>query len=195
VEGWKGRNHLPTLARQPAAGDDYQRSAREPKDHPTPVGLYRGLDTIVVPSEAHALTRSQPDQGNGLDSTSSRDDKSPVYIKVTLQELLAGLRDEARLEDDGARYFSARMDVAPCVALNVGSESHGAEIVTMICRRDAGAGPASTSYSLHQALQGAVHLANSSTTIARDDRRSGVVSITDEVVRRVKEAGRIPTAA
>src|SRR6267154_6050227 len=71
------------------------------------------LDTIVVPSEAHALILEanlikeyRPKYNIAL-----RDDKSYPYIKVTVQEPFPRVFVTRRLEDDGASYFGPYTDV------------------------------------------------------------------------------------
>ncbi|HET7614874.1 MAG TPA: excinuclease ABC subunit UvrC [Gemmatimonadaceae bacterium] len=86
------------------------------------VGLISDLETIVVPSEAHALILEanlikeyQPRFNIAL-----RDDKSYPYIKVTVQEPFPRVYVTRRLEDDGASYFGPYTDVgAMRRALNV----------------------------------------------------------------------------
>jgi len=70
------------------------------------------LETIVVPSEAHALILEanlikeyQPRFNIAL-----RDDKSYPYIKVTIQEPVPRVYVTRRLEDDGAKYFGPYTD-------------------------------------------------------------------------------------
>lgn len=80
------------------------------------------LDTIVVPSETHALIleynlikEHRPQYNIVL-----RDDKSYPYVKVTLQEPYPRVFVTRRLVDDGARYFGPYTDVgAMRKALNV----------------------------------------------------------------------------
>jgi excinuclease ABC subunit C len=80
------------------------------------------LDTIVVPSEAHALILEanlikeyRPRYNIAL-----RDDKSYPYIKVTLQEPFPRVFVTRRLVNDGGRYFGPYADVgAMRRALNV----------------------------------------------------------------------------
>ncbi len=86
------------------------------------VSLIADLETIVVPTEAHALILEanlikeyQPRFNIAL-----RDDKSYPYIKVTVQEPFPRVYVTRRLEDDGARYFGPYTDVgAMRRALNV----------------------------------------------------------------------------
>ncbi len=80
------------------------------------------LDTIVVPSEAHALIleanlikEHRPKYNIAL-----RDDKSYPYIKVTVAEPFPRVLVTRRLIDDGSRYFGPYTDVgAMRRALNV----------------------------------------------------------------------------
>lgn len=80
------------------------------------------LDTIVVPSEAHALIleanlikEHRPKYNIAL-----RDDKSYPYIKVTVAEPFPRVFVTRRLIDDGSRYFGPYTDVgAMRRALNV----------------------------------------------------------------------------
>ena len=86
------------------------------------VGLIGDLETIVVPTEAHALILEanlikeyQPRFNIAL-----RDDKSYPYIKVTVQEPFPRVYVTRRLEDHGASYFGPYTDVgAMRRALNV----------------------------------------------------------------------------
>src|SRR5690242_21477928 len=86
------------------------------------VRLIADLETIVVPTEAHALILEanlikeyQPRFNIAL-----RDDKSYPYIKVTVQEPFPRVFVTRRLEDDGAKYFGPYTDVgAMRRALNV----------------------------------------------------------------------------
>src|SRR5947209_14640890 len=80
------------------------------------------LDTIVVPSEAHALILEanlikeyRPKYNIAL-----RDDKSYPYIKVTVSEPFPRVWVTRHLQDDGSRYFGPYTDVgAMRRALNV----------------------------------------------------------------------------
>jgi excinuclease ABC subunit C len=72
-----------------------------------------GLDTIVVPSEAHALILEanlikeyKPKYNIAL-----RDDKSYPYIKVTIAEPFPRVWVTRHLVDDGSRYFGPYTDV------------------------------------------------------------------------------------
>jgi excinuclease ABC subunit C len=86
------------------------------------VRLIRDVDTIVVPTEAHALIlennlikESRPRFNIAL-----RDDKSYPYIKVTVQEPFPRVYVTRRFLSDGARYFGPYTDVgAMRRALNV----------------------------------------------------------------------------
>jgi excinuclease ABC subunit C len=86
------------------------------------VNQIRDLETIVVPSEAHALIL----EANLIKEYSPRfnialrDDKSYPYIKVTVQEAFPRVYVTRQLQNDGARYFGPYTDVgAMRRALNV----------------------------------------------------------------------------
>src|SRR4030088_1539325 len=86
------------------------------------VGLIGDLDTIVVPSEAHALILEANliKEYRPRFNIALRDDKSYPYIKVTLQEPFPRVYVSRQLEDDGAKYFGPYHDVgAMRRALNV----------------------------------------------------------------------------
>jgi excinuclease ABC subunit C len=86
------------------------------------VGLIADLDTIVVPTEAHALILEANliKEYRPRFNIALRDDKSYPYIKVTLQEPFPRVYVTRRLEDDGARYFGPYTDVGSMRrALNV----------------------------------------------------------------------------
>jgi len=86
------------------------------------VGLIADLETIVVPSEAHALILEANliKEYRPRFNIALRDDKSYPYIKVTVQEPFPRVYVTRRLEDDGARYFGPYTDVgAMRRALNV----------------------------------------------------------------------------
>src|SRR3954469_3505839 len=75
--------------------------------------LAAGLDTIVVPSEAHALILEanlikeyRPKYNIAL-----RDDKSYPYIKVTIMEPFPRVYVTRQLVNDGSRYFGPYTDV------------------------------------------------------------------------------------
>ncbi len=80
------------------------------------------LETIVVPSEAHALILEATliKEYRPRFNIALRDDKSYPYIKVTLTEPFPRMIVTRRLLDDGARYFGPFTDVgAMRRALNV----------------------------------------------------------------------------
>lgn len=82
----------------------------------------RDLDTIVVPSEAHALILEATliKEYHPRFNIALRDDKSYPYIKVTVQEPFPRVIVTRRLQDDGARYFGPYTDVGSMRrALNV----------------------------------------------------------------------------
>jgi excinuclease ABC subunit C len=86
------------------------------------VGLVADLETIVVPSEAHALILEANliKEYRPRFNIALRDDKSYPYIKVTVQEPFPRVFVTRRLEDDGAKYFGPYTDVgAMRRALNV----------------------------------------------------------------------------
>jgi len=86
------------------------------------VGLIADLETIVVPSEAHALILEANliKEYRPRFNIALRDDKSYPYIKVTIQEPFPRVFVTRRLEDDGASYFGPYTDVgAMRRALNV----------------------------------------------------------------------------
>src|SRR5215216_464022 len=86
------------------------------------VGLIGDLETIVVPSEAHALILEANliKEYRPRFNIALRDDKSYPYIKVTVQEPFPRVFVTRRLIDDGARYFGPYTDVgAMRRALNV----------------------------------------------------------------------------
>ena len=98
------------------------------QDHaasPKTRGLLRkvvDLETIVVPSEAHALILEATliKEYRPRFNIALRDDKSYPYIKVTVQEPFPRVIVTRRLQDDGARYFGPYTDVgAMRRALNV----------------------------------------------------------------------------
>jgi excinuclease ABC subunit C len=86
------------------------------------VGLVVDVETIVVPSEAHALILEANliKEYRPRFNISLRDDKSYPYIKVTVQEAFPRVFVTRRVEDDGASYFGPYTDVgAMRRALNV----------------------------------------------------------------------------
>ena len=98
------------------------------QDHeasPKTRGLLRkahDVETIVVPSEAHALILEATliKEYRPRFNIALRDDKSYPYIKVTVQEPFPRVLVTRRLLEDGARYFGPYTDVgAMRRALNV----------------------------------------------------------------------------
>ena len=80
------------------------------------------VETIVVPTEAHALVLEATliKEYRPRFNIALRDDKSYPYIKVTLQEPYPRVYVTRRLESDGARYFGPYTDVGSMRrALNV----------------------------------------------------------------------------
>src|SRR5690349_4988276 len=77
------------------------------------VNQIRDLDTIVVPSEAHALVLEANliKEYKPRFNIALRDDKSYPYIKVTVQEAFPRVWVTRRLQNDGARYFGPYTDV------------------------------------------------------------------------------------
>ena len=72
------------------------------------------VETIVVPSEAHALILEANliKEHRPRFNIALRDDKSYPYIKVTVQEPFPRMLVTRRLENDGARYFGPYTDVS-----------------------------------------------------------------------------------
>jgi excinuclease ABC subunit C len=86
------------------------------------VGQIADVETIVVPSEAHALILEANliKEHRPRFNISLRDDKSYPYIKVTVQEPFPRVFVTRRLLNDGARYFGPYTDVTQMRrALNV----------------------------------------------------------------------------
>src|SRR5881392_1537474 len=86
------------------------------------VGLIGDLETIVVPTEAHALILEATliKEYRPRFNIALRDDKSYPYIKVTIQEPFPRVFVTRRLIDDGAKYFGPYTDVGQMRrALNV----------------------------------------------------------------------------
>src|ERR1700682_688531 len=86
------------------------------------VGLIADLDTIVVPSEAHALILEANliKEYRPRFNIALRDDKSYPYIKARVREPFPRVFVTRRVEDDGASYFGPYTDVgAMRRALNV----------------------------------------------------------------------------
>ncbi len=73
----------------------------------------RVLDSIVVPTEAHALILEANliKEYKPRFNIALRDDKSYPYIKVTVQEPFPRVWVTRRLQSDGARYFGPYTDV------------------------------------------------------------------------------------
>jgi excinuclease ABC subunit C len=71
------------------------------------------LDSIVVPTEAHALILEANliKEYKPRFNIALRDDKSYPYIKVTVQEPFPRVWVTRRLQNDGARYFGPYTDV------------------------------------------------------------------------------------
>ncbi|MFN2565937.1 MAG: excinuclease ABC subunit UvrC [Gemmatimonadaceae bacterium] len=81
-----------------------------------------GLETIVVPTEAHALILEANliKEHKPKFNIALRDDKTYPYIKVTVQEPFPRVIVTRRLMSDGARYFGPYTDVSAMRrALNV----------------------------------------------------------------------------
>jgi excinuclease ABC subunit C len=81
-----------------------------------------GLETIVVPTEAHALILEANliKEHKPKFNIALRDDKTYPYIKVTVQEPFPRVIVTRRLVSDGARYFGPYTDVGSMRrALNV----------------------------------------------------------------------------
>jgi excinuclease ABC subunit C len=86
------------------------------------VGQIADVETIVVPTEAHALILEANliKEHRPRFNIALRDDKSYPYIKVTLQEPYPRVFVTRRLLNDGARYFGPYTDVTQMRrALNV----------------------------------------------------------------------------
>ena len=86
------------------------------------VNQIRDLETIVVPSESHALILEANliKEYRPRFNIALRDDKSYPYIKVTVQETFPRVYVTRQLQNDGARYFGPYTDVgAMRRALNV----------------------------------------------------------------------------
>src|SRR6059058_1309268 len=86
------------------------------------VGLIADLETIVVPTEAHALILEANliKEYHPKYNIALRDDKSYPYIKVTVSEPFPRVWVTRHLVDDGSRYFGPYTDVGQLRrALNV----------------------------------------------------------------------------
>ena len=77
------------------------------------VNLIADVDTIVVPSEAHALILEANliKEYKPRFNIALRDDKSYPYIQVTVQESFPRIFVTRRVQDDGAKYFGPYTDV------------------------------------------------------------------------------------
>jgi excinuclease ABC subunit C len=77
------------------------------------MNLVADVDTIVVPSEAHALILEANliKEHRPRFNIALRDDKSYPYVKVTIQEPFPRIFVTRRVQDDGARYFGPYTDV------------------------------------------------------------------------------------
>ena len=77
------------------------------------VRLIADVETIVVPSEAHALILENNliKEYRSRFNIALRDDKSYPYIKVTVQEPFPRVFVTRRFQSDGARYFGPYTDV------------------------------------------------------------------------------------
>src|SRR6266545_6717302 len=77
------------------------------------VGKIADVETIVVPTEAHALILEANliKEYRPRFNISLRDDKSYPYIKVTIQEAFPRVYVTRKLQNDGARYFGPYTDV------------------------------------------------------------------------------------
>ena len=77
------------------------------------VGLVTDVETIVVPTEAHALILEANliKEYRPRFNIALRDDKSYPYIKVTVQEPFPRVYVTRRVENDGAKYFGPYTDV------------------------------------------------------------------------------------
>jgi len=86
------------------------------------VNQIRDLETIVVPTEAHALILEANliKEYRPRFNIALRDDKSYPYIKVTVQEAFPRVYVTRLLQNDGAKYFGPYTDVGSMRrALNV----------------------------------------------------------------------------
>ena len=124
---WKGRDGTTLYVGKAKRLRSRVRSyfANDQLDNPKTrhlVGLIADVETIVVPSEAHALILEANliKEYRPRFNIALRDDKSYPYIKVTVQEPFPRVFVTRRLEDDGASYFGPYTDVgAMRRALNV----------------------------------------------------------------------------
>jgi len=124
---WKGRDGTTLYVGKAKRLRSRVRSyfANDQLDNPKTrhlVGLIADVETIVVPSEAHALILEANliKEYRPRFNIALRDDKSYPYIKVTVQEPFPRVFVTRRVEDDGASYFGPYTDVgAMRRALNV----------------------------------------------------------------------------
>ena len=154
------------------------------------IGLVADVETIVVPTEAHALILEANliKEYRPRFNIALRDDKSYPYIKVTVQEPFPRVYVTRRLEDDGAQLLRAvhrRRSDAPR-AQRREADLHGAELQLRHAGADA---RAAVPRLLHQALQGAVHPGAVAARLPGDDRRGGALS------RRAARRSRAPRHA
>src|ERR1700736_8450 len=115
---WKGRDGTTLYVDKAKRLRSRVRSyfANDQLDNPKTrhlVGLIADLETIVVPSEAHALILEANliKEYKPRFNIALRDDKSYPYIKVTVQEPFPRVWVTRRLQNDGARYFGPYTDV------------------------------------------------------------------------------------
>lgn len=115
---WKGRDGTTLYVGKAKRLRSRVRSyfANDQLDNPKTrhlVGLIADLETIVVPSEAHALILEANliKEYRPRFNIALRDDKSYPYVKVTVQEPFPRVFVTRRLEDDGASYFGPYTDV------------------------------------------------------------------------------------
>ena len=135
------------------------------------------LDTIVVPTEAHALILEANliKEYKPRFNIALRDDKSYPYIKVTVQEPFPRVWVTRRLQNDGARYFGPYTDV--------GAMRRSLDVVKRLftvrsCNYDMPAQmPERPVPRLpHRPVQGAVHPRADAGRVRRDDRRGARLS-------------------
>ena len=149
------------------------------------------LDTIVVPSEAHALILEANliKEYKPRFNIALRDDKSYPYIKVTVQEPFPRVWVTRRLQNDGARYFGPYTDV--------GAMRRSLDVVKRLftvrsCNYDMPAQmPERPCLDYHIGrCKAPCILAQTQGEYARDDRRGASTFSTgkpEEVVRKVRE--------